>query len=102
MFLFPSRQLLKNQILAGLLQHPDIVSPHLIEHAVCQSLETEYIDIHDRMIRRKFHKFLLRRHRKLFRHDHEEILLRMLPRLFHDLPINIFCFTASRTSQYKL
>ena len=74
-------QLLKDQVLSGILQHLQRILSQFLKDTVCKALEAEHIHVEDRMVFLPSDKLPLCRHRKLLRHKHIVRALRMLPRL---------------------
>ena len=67
----------QHQVLSRLSEHGPAVASHLFKHAVRQPAKAQDVNVHDPPVRMHHHEVLLRLHRKLLRHDHQIITVRM-------------------------
>ena len=77
----------QHQALAGIIKHWPLIRPHLFKNTVGKPSEAEYVNVHDPLLRMHHHQILLRLHRKLIRHDDQEIPIRLLLRPRNDFLI---------------
>ena len=76
----------QNQVLARILQDPAVLASHFAKDPVRQTFKAQHVDIHDPVPGMHPHQILLGLHSKLFRHNDQELLLRIL----HGPPDHLF------------